>query len=118
MEKYVIFDIDGTLSQTALYAAAACQKALDKGGKQVPEQEIISCIGEGFGTGKMIEKALITHPIANAEESVRRAKLFLTKGTVVDEFLACRVGAAGVSTERVPQRPGVPGGHSRKARTV
>ena len=48
MEKYVIFDIDGTLSQTALYAAAACQKALDKGGKQVPEQEIISCIGEGL----------------------------------------------------------------------
>ena len=28
MKKYVIFDIDGTLNQTALYAIEAYQKAL------------------------------------------------------------------------------------------
>lgn len=30
MKKYVIFDIDGTLNQTALYAIEAYQKALKK----------------------------------------------------------------------------------------
>lgn len=45
MEKYVIFDIDGTLNQTALYAVEAYQTALANRGKQVSAQEIISCIG-------------------------------------------------------------------------
>lgn len=45
MGKYVIFDIDGTLNQTALYAVEAYQEALAKRGKQASAQEIISCIG-------------------------------------------------------------------------
>lgn len=45
MEKYVIFDIDGTLNQTALYAVEAYQKALAFRGKQISDQEIISLIG-------------------------------------------------------------------------
>ena len=45
MEKYVIFDIDGTLNQTAPYAVEACQTALANRGKQVSAQEIVSCIG-------------------------------------------------------------------------
>lgn len=45
MDKYVIFDIDGTLNQTALYAVEAYQTALAKRGREVSAQEVISCIG-------------------------------------------------------------------------
>lgn len=45
MSKYAIFDIDGTLNQTALYALEAYQRALKKRGRKAEEAEIISCIG-------------------------------------------------------------------------
>lgn len=41
MNKYVIFDIDGTLNQTALYALEAYKKALKKRGREVKDSEII-----------------------------------------------------------------------------
>ncbi len=45
MIKYVVFDVDGTLNQTDLYAVEAYQKALEKRGRKVTREEIISCIG-------------------------------------------------------------------------
>ena len=45
MDKYVIFDVDGTLNQTKLYALPAYQEALKKRNIEVSEEEIISCIG-------------------------------------------------------------------------
>lgn len=45
MKQYVIFDIDGTLNRTDLYAVEAYQKALQKRGRKIGRQEIISCIG-------------------------------------------------------------------------
>ena len=45
MSKYVIFDIDGTLNQTALYALEAYKRALKKRGREAEETEILSCIG-------------------------------------------------------------------------
>lgn len=45
MKKYVVFDIDGTLNETALYAVEAYQKALLKRNRTVDEKTILSCIG-------------------------------------------------------------------------
>lgn len=45
MSRYVIFDIDGTLNQTALYALEAYKKALKKRGREASDCEILSCIG-------------------------------------------------------------------------
>lgn len=45
MDKYVIFDIDGTLNQTALYALEAYKRALKKRGRKIEDSQIISCIG-------------------------------------------------------------------------
>lgn len=45
MQKYVIFDIDGTLNQTELYAVEAYQKALLKRGLEASREKIIACIG-------------------------------------------------------------------------
>ena len=45
MSKYVIFDIDGTLNQTALYALEAYKRALKKRGREAEETEILSYIG-------------------------------------------------------------------------
>lgn len=45
MKKYVIFDIDGTLNRTDLYAVEAYQKALAKRNRNIGREEIISCIG-------------------------------------------------------------------------
>ena len=45
MKKYVIFDIDGTLNQTALYAIEAYQKALKKRNITVSDDVIFACIG-------------------------------------------------------------------------
>lgn len=45
MRRYVIFDIDGTLNQTALYALDAYKEALKKWGRKASDEEIISCIG-------------------------------------------------------------------------
>ena len=45
MEKYVFFDIDGTLNRTDLYAVEAYQKALLKRGIHTNREKIISCFG-------------------------------------------------------------------------
>lgn len=45
MDKYVIFDIDGTLNQTDLYALDAYKHALKKRGIEIADETIISCIG-------------------------------------------------------------------------
>lgn len=45
MQKYVIFDVDGTLNQTKLYAVSVYQQALKKRNIQKCEEEIIACIG-------------------------------------------------------------------------
>lgn len=45
MKKYVIFDVDGTLNQTDLYAVEAYEKALQKRNIQKSKEEIIQCIG-------------------------------------------------------------------------
>lgn len=45
MEKYVIFDLDGTLNQTDLYAVEAYKTALSKRGRNIERDEIIACIG-------------------------------------------------------------------------
>lgn len=45
MEAYVIFDIDGTLNRTDLYAVEAYRKAMLKRGRTIRREEVISCIG-------------------------------------------------------------------------
>lgn len=45
MDKYVFFDIDGTLNETARYAVAAYQKALKKRGIDASREDVIACIG-------------------------------------------------------------------------
>ena len=45
MKRYVIFDIDGTLNRTDLYAVEAYQKALATRNWNIGREEIISCIG-------------------------------------------------------------------------
>ena len=73
MDKYVIFDIDGTLNQTALYAVEAYQTALAKRGREVSAQEVISCIGsspeviihteiENFGGGLFVAAPTVSTP--------------------------------------------------------
>lgn len=54
MERYMIFDIDGTLNQTDLYAVEAYQKALLKRGRKVERSKIISCFG--LSPAMIIEK--------------------------------------------------------------
>lgn len=56
MQKYVIFDVDGTLNRTDLYAVEAYEKALAKRNIQVEESKIISCIG--LSPMAIIEKLL------------------------------------------------------------
>ena len=58
MSKYAIFDIDGTLNQTALYALEAYQRALKKRGRRAEEAEIISCIG--LSPAGIIEKLFVS----------------------------------------------------------
>ncbi|MDD3361974.1 MAG: HAD family hydrolase [Hespellia sp.] len=45
MKKFMIFDIDGTLNQTDLYAVEAYQKAMRKRGRNIARSEVIACIG-------------------------------------------------------------------------
>lgn len=45
MKRYVVFDIDGTLNQTALYAVEAYRKALENRRIMAEDEKIISCIG-------------------------------------------------------------------------
>lgn len=45
MSSYVIFDIDGTLNQTDLYAVEAYMRALEKRNIKVTREDIIQCIG-------------------------------------------------------------------------
>ncbi len=45
MDKYVFFDIDGTLNETDRYAVAAYQKALKKRGIDASREDVIACIG-------------------------------------------------------------------------
>lgn len=45
MNKYVFFDIDGTLNQTVLYAVEAYKKALRRRNIFADEEKIVSCIG-------------------------------------------------------------------------
>ncbi|MDR1018879.1 MAG: HAD family hydrolase [Lachnospiraceae bacterium] len=45
MSKYVIFDVDGTLNQTALYAVPAYLSELEKRGIQKSREDIVHCIG-------------------------------------------------------------------------
>lgn len=45
MKRYVIFDVDGTINQTELYAVKAYQKALEKRHRNVTREEVISLIG-------------------------------------------------------------------------
>lgn len=45
MKKFLIFDIDGTLNQTDLYAVEAYQKAMKKRGRDLKREEVIACIG-------------------------------------------------------------------------
>ncbi|MDO4554811.1 MAG: HAD family hydrolase [Lachnospiraceae bacterium] len=45
MKQYVIFDVDGTLNQTELYAIEAYQKALSKRKIEAKPEDIIPCIG-------------------------------------------------------------------------
>lgn len=45
MDRYVIFDIDGTLNQTELYAVEAYQKAMKKRGRDLTREEMLACIG-------------------------------------------------------------------------
>lgn len=46
MKKGVIFDIDGTLNRTVLYAVEAYQTALAKGGIMVSEKDVLPIIGQ------------------------------------------------------------------------
>lgn len=66
MNKYVIFDIDGTLNQTALYALEAYKKALKKRGREVKDSEIISCIG--LSPAGIIEKLFHSLPDEELKE--------------------------------------------------
>ena len=45
MDRYVIFDIDGTLNETARYAVGCYQNALRKRNIHVGDEVIFSCIG-------------------------------------------------------------------------
>lgn len=45
MDKYVFFDIDGTLNETDRYAVPAYQKALKKRGIDASREDVIACIG-------------------------------------------------------------------------
>ncbi|MDO4276203.1 MAG: HAD family hydrolase [Eubacteriales bacterium] len=56
MSKYVIFDIDGTLNQTDLYAVEAYMKALQKRNIQATRRDIIECIG--LSPASIIERLL------------------------------------------------------------
>lgn len=54
MKQYIIFDIDGTLNRTDLYAVEAYEKALEKRDLKVERKEIIACIG--LSPAAIIEK--------------------------------------------------------------
>ena len=54
MKKCVIFDVDGTINQTAIYALPAYRKALGERGREISDSEIISCIG--LSPAMIIEK--------------------------------------------------------------
>lgn len=45
MDRCVVFDIDGTLNQTELYAVEAYQKAMKKRGRDLERDAMIACIG-------------------------------------------------------------------------
>lgn len=50
MKQYTIFDIDGTLNRTDLYAVEAYEKALEKRSRKVDREEIIACTFDGIGS--------------------------------------------------------------------
>lgn len=54
MDRCVIFDVDGTLNQTELYAVEAYQKAMEKRGRNLERNEVIACIG--LSPDRIIEK--------------------------------------------------------------
>ncbi|WP_154888071.1 HAD family hydrolase [Longibaculum muris] len=73
--NYVIFDIDGTLNQTSLYAIKAYKNALKKWQIEVTDEEIIACFGltpedivkKFFGTLSDSELEEWRHDIVSSE---------------------------------------------------
>lgn len=74
MKKFVIFDIDGTLNQTHLYAVEAYQRAMRKRGRELERSEVISCIG--LSPAMIIEKLFGTLSDGELKEWRRDIKEF------------------------------------------
>lgn len=79
--KYVIFDIDGTLNRTDLYAVEAYKRAIEKRNRRTTREEILSCIG--LSPAAIVERLfgrLEQEELESWETDIREFETELMKG--------------------------------------
>ena len=81
MDKYVIFDIDGTLNETAKYAVECYHKALHRRNIYVDDATIISCIG--LSPEAIIEK--LFGDLSEKEDKAWRSEIRDSEAIVMKE---------------------------------